>query len=81
VIEQFVLPNPQLRGLYHLSAEPISKHDLLVLIRDTYGKQIDIIPDDSLVIDRSLNSSRFRETTGFEPKSWPNMIQAMHDFG
>lgn len=81
VIEQFVLPNPQLRGLYHLSAEPVSKHDLLVLVRNIYGKQIDIIPDDSLVIDRSLNSSRFREATGFAPKAWPEMIQAMHDFG
>jgi len=81
VIEQFVLPNPGLRGLYHLSAESISKHDLLVLVRDIYGKQIDIIPDDSLVIDRSLNSSRFRDATGFAPKSWPEMIQAMHDFG
>lgn len=81
VIEQFVLPNPQLRGLYQLSAEPVSKHDLLVLVRNTYGKQIDIIPDDSLVIDRSLNSSRFRQATGFAPKTWPEMVQAMHDFG
>lgn len=81
VIEQFVLPNPGLRGLYHLSADPISKHDLLVLVRDIYGKQIDIIPDDSLVIDRSLNSSRFRAATGFVPKTWPEMIHDMHDFG
>ena len=81
VIEQYVLHNLHLRGIYHLSAEPISKHDLLVLVRNIYGNQIDIIPDDSLVIDRSLNSSRFREATGFVPKSWPEMIQAMHDFG
>lgn len=81
VIEQFVLPNSGLRGLYHLSAESISKHDLLVLVRDIYGMQIDIIPDDSLVIDRSLNSSRFRGATGFAPKTWPEMIHAMHDFG
>lgn len=81
VIEQFVLPNPWLSGLYHLSAEPISKHDLLVLVRNIYGKQIDIIPDGSLVVDRSLNSSRFREATNFVPKSWQEMVQAMHDFG
>jgi len=81
VIDQFVLPNPHMRGLYHLSAEPISKLDLLELIRIIYGKEIDIIPNDKLVIDRSLNSSRFREATGFVPKSWPEMIHAMHDFG
>ena len=81
VIDQFVLPYPHLRGLYHLSAEPISKLDLLELVRIIYGKEIDIIPNDKLVIDRSLNSSRFREATGFVPKSWPAMIHAMHDFG
>jgi len=81
VIEQYVMLNPNLQGLYHLSADPISKHDLLVLIRDIYGKQIEIIPDDSVLIDRSLNSSRFRKATGFAPKTWPEMIQAMHDFG
>lgn len=81
VIEQFVLPNPHLRGLYHLSAEAISKHDLLLLVRDIYGKKVDIIPDDSLVIDRSLDSTRFREATGFAPKPWPELVQAMYDFG
>lgn len=81
VIEDFILPNAKLYGLYNLSAEPISKHELLVLIRDIYGMKINIIPDDSLVIDRSLNSSRFRDATGFVPKSWPEMILAMRDFG
>ena len=81
VIEQFILPNPQLCGVYHLSADPISKHDLLGLVRDIYAKRIDIISDDSLVIDRSLNSSRFREATGFSPSSWLEMIKAMYDFG
>jgi dTDP-4-dehydrorhamnose reductase len=81
VIEEYVLPHPELRGVYHLSANPISKHDLLSMVKDVYGKQIEIIPDDSLVIDRSLDSSRFCHTTGFASKPWPDLVKAMHDFG
>lgn len=81
VVHEHVLPNTDLCGLYHLSVDPISKLDLLRLVADVYGKSIAIIPDDDLFIDRSLDSSRFRVATGFSPKPWPDLIQAMHDFG
>ena len=81
VIKEHVLPHPELHGVYHLSVDPISKHDLLSMVKDVYGKKIEIIPDDSLVIDRSLDSTRFREATGFVPKPWSELVQAMHDFG
>ena len=81
VVHEHVLPNSDLCGLYHLSVDPISKFDLLSLIAGVYGKSIEIIPDDDLVIDRSLDSSRFRTATGFSAKPWPELVQAMHDFG
>lgn len=81
VIRNYVLPHPELHGVYHLSADPISKYDLLNRIAQVYGKQIEIVPDDSLVIDRSLDSSHFRAATGYVPKSWDEMIAAMHGFG
>lgn len=81
VIRDYVIPNPELSGLYHLSAAPINKFDLLTLLARSYGKSIDIYEDEKLVIDRSLNSARFRQATGYEPKSWPELISLMHDFG
>jgi dTDP-4-dehydrorhamnose reductase len=81
VIRDHVLPDPALRGLYHVSAAPIAKYDLLRLVSQEYGKQIEIVPDDRLVIDRSLDSSRFRETTGYAPPSWPELVRSMHAFG
>lgn len=81
VIRDHVLPNPGLRGLYHLSASPINKYDLLRLVAQEYGKRIDIQPDDSVVIDRSLDSTRFRQATGFEPPSWAQLIKTMRQFG
>ncbi len=80
VIRDFVIPNDELRGVYHLSAEPISKFDLLHLVAREYSKDIDITLDSEYIIDRSLDSSRFRDLTGFRPKSWPDLIKAMHDF-
>lgn len=81
VIRDQVLPRPELHGLYHVSADPIDKHTLLCLVRDAYDKAVDITPDDRLVIDRSLDSTRFRQATGFTPKPWPALVQAMRDFG
>lgn len=78
VVKEYVIPNPNLSGLFHLSVDPINKYDLLNLVASTYGKSINIIPDDKLVIDRSLNSDRFRIATGFSPKPWSKLIKDMH---
>lgn len=80
VIRDHVIPRPALRGLYHVSAAPIAKFDLLHLVAARYGKTIDIEPDDRVAIDRSLDSSRFRTETGYAPPAWPELVQAMHDF-
>ena len=81
VIMDYILTHPELRGVYHVSADPISKFELLQKISHEYSKSIEIIPDDTLVIDRSLDSSRFRAATGFVPKSWDEMITTMREFG
>lgn len=81
VIRDFVLPDPSLAGLFHVSAQPISKYDLLRVVADVYEKAIEIAPDENVVIDRSLDSSRFRQATGYNPPAWPQLVRAMRDFG
>ena len=80
VIREFVIPRPDLSGLYHVSTSPISKFHLLRLIADVYGKAVDVIPDGHLVIDRSLDSTHFRSATGYRPPAWRELIEAMRDF-
>jgi dTDP-4-dehydrorhamnose reductase len=80
VIDKYVLDRPELHGLYHLSAEPIDKLSLLQLVAKAYGKEIEITEDRSLVIDRSLDSTRFRSATGYRPAPWPNLVRRMHEF-
>ncbi len=81
VIRDRVLPRPDLHGLYHVSAEPIAKYELLKLVAAAYGRNNSIAPDDKLVIDRSLDSTRFRQLTGYTPPAWPQLVQSMHEFG
>lgn len=78
VMKDFVVPHPQLNGLYHVAAEPIAKLDLLQLVAAQYGKSIEIRPDDLLVIDRSLDGSRFRKAVGYVAPAWPELIRRMH---
>ncbi len=66
--------HPQLNGLWHVGAAPIDKLTLLQRLRDAVGLDVEIEPDESLVIDRILNSSRFRAATGWAPPSWDTMI-------
>lgn len=80
IIRDFVIPNPLLHGLYHISADPINKYDLLKLVADVYGKSIEIEPDEIFTIDRSLNSERFRKATGFKPDNWPALVTRMREF-
>lgn len=79
VIHEFVLPRSELHGLYHVAAQPIAKLDLLRLIARTYQKEIEIVPDEALVIDRSLNGSRFELATGYRCPAWPELIATMHE--
>jgi dTDP-4-dehydrorhamnose reductase len=64
----------ELEGLWHLSAAPIAKHDLLVLLRDAFELDVEIEPDESVVVDRSLDSSSFRNATGWSTPSWHAMV-------
>ena len=80
VIKDYVVPRDDLRGLYHVSSDPINKYDLLSLVRDVYRHAVEVVEDEALILDRSLNSSRFRKVTGYVPDEWPLLIQGMNQF-
>jgi dTDP-4-dehydrorhamnose reductase len=77
VVRDVVIPRSVLHGLYQVGAAPIGKYELLKLIAGAYKKQVDIVLDDAFMIDRSLNSGRFHEATGYKAPDWSELIQAM----
>ena len=80
IIKDYLIDQEDIFGIFHLSSQPISKYELLKIISDVYSKEIDIMKDEELHIDRSLNSSLFKLNTGFTPDNWESMIESMHKF-
>jgi dTDP-4-dehydrorhamnose reductase len=81
IIRDHVLPSPDLQGLFHVSADAIAKHDLLALVRDAYRSDVELVADDGVRIDRSLDSAKFRARTGYVPPPWPALVAKMKAFG
>ena len=77
IISDLVENHKHLQGLYHVSSEPISKFDLLCLLKKFYEVPVEIEPFGDFEMDRSLDSTRFRKDTGFIPLGWEKMIQIM----
>jgi dTDP-4-dehydrorhamnose reductase len=88
IVEKLLVDYPKARGLYNVSSEPISKFDLLMLIKKKMDLDIEIIPDDNFFCDRSLDSSKFRKEFSYMPPSWEAMVDELanelkgrrHDF-
>ena len=79
ILLHYVLPRPELSGIYHVSSEPISKYDLLMLVKKSFGLSIDILPEEEPIVDRSLDSTRFRRATGYQPPTWRKMIDKLKE--
>lgn len=78
IVNDYFLPNSNLSGLYHVSSQPITKHNFLSLVSEIYEHEIKIIPHDKLVIDRSLNCKKFLNATGYRQKDWKQQIKEMY---
>lgn len=66
-----------LEGIWHVSSQATSKYDLLCLLNQKLNLNIEVLPDDQLKCNRSLNSQRFQETTGWSPPSWTEMVEQL----
>jgi dTDP-4-dehydrorhamnose reductase len=77
IIEKILVERPDASGIYHVSSNPTSKFDLLVLIKNKLQLPISVRPDGNFKCDRSLNSARFRHEFNYNPPSWENMIEEL----
>ena len=78
IMAQIITDHPDMQGVWHVASEPISKFELLSLVKQVYGLNIQIEPDETVVCDRSLNAERFRQATGFVSPSWSDMIEQIY---
>jgi len=73
IIANIIAREQKLCGLYHISSKPISKYQLLALIRKKMKLNIDIEEYPHYCCDRSLDSSLYQNNTGFKPPAWEDM--------
>lgn len=74
ILNHYILNNPLIAGLYHIAGLPINKYQLLNELAIHYGKEINIISDRSLAINRSLDSTQFSVLTSYQPPSLTGLI-------
>jgi len=79
IIGEIISDYPVLHGIRQIASEPVSKYDLLNLVKKTYGMTITLEPDETVVNDRSLNPSKFNKETTIKTPSWQRMISQMFD--
>ena len=74
---RLIADQPQLAGTWHVAGEKISKYDLLRRLADVYEHDVVIEPDDRVVIDRSLDDTRFRAATELPRPDWAEMLEEL----
>jgi dTDP-4-dehydrorhamnose reductase len=79
IIAGIIADRKDLKGVIHIASNPISKFDLLTLIRDRFGLNIEIEPSDEVDCNRSLDGELFRKLTGFETPAWGELVARMSD--
>lgn len=78
IIAKIIIEYPAMQGIWHVASEPISKFDLLSLVKKIYGLKIKINIDEQVVCDRSLNADRFKKLTGLVSPPWSDMLDHMY---
>ena len=77
VVGNIIEKSPNLSGLYQVVSQPISKYDLLGLIRNAYQLDIEIIPDEEFYCDRTMKGDKFYQATGYVCPSWPELVSEL----
>jgi dTDP-4-dehydrorhamnose reductase len=77
LVARIIEDQPMLSGLYQVTSPTISKFDLLCLLRDAFGIDMGIVPEDQFFCDRSMNGQKFVEATGYRCPEWPELVRQL----
>lgn len=79
IVNRLLLDHAELAGLFQIASVKVSKYELLMRMRETFGLEdrVEIEPSDELVCDRSLRGGRFLAATGITVPSWSEMLQEL----
>ena len=79
VIERILAKHRDLTGLFNVSSDPISKLEIINKLNSLLGLQMSVVSDESVHVDRSLNSEKLKLATGITAQSWDQMLAAFSE--
>ena len=77
LLPRIVREHPQLCGKYQIAGPTITKYDLLCQLREAFGLEVKVAPDETFHCDRTLQSDRFVQATGIRIPSWEKMLSEL----
>jgi dTDP-4-dehydrorhamnose reductase len=77
LVGRIIRDHPDLCGLFHVSSGTMSKHDLLQLLKRGYGLDLTVVPDETVVIDRSLDGRKLEAAIGYKSPPWEEMVEQL----
>ena len=80
ILKEIIIPNKNLKGIYHVSTYRISKFNLLILLSKIFNKKIKIEIDNNYFIDRTLLSDKFIVETGYKQKKYTTQLKELYLF-
>lgn len=66
-----------LTGLIQISSDPISKYELLKQLNEISQNNCKLLIDDSYATNKSLNSEKYRQLTGYVSPCWKSMLEEL----
>jgi len=78
VVKKIIMNFPNLSGLYQLAPDkPISKYDLLLIAKETFNIDVEIIPDYENVHRPTLDASKLKRKINLTVPSWETMMREL----
>jgi len=75
ILDKIILSKKKLFGVYHLSSQPISKFNLLILFNARFKKSLNILRNNKICINRSLNSRKLNKAINYRSKNWKKLVK------
>ena len=66
-----------LAGVYHVAGATLTKLELVQAVSARLGLGIEVDPEDAVIVDRTLDGSRFVAATGLSVPSWESMLDQL----
>jgi dTDP-4-dehydrorhamnose reductase len=78
-VKKIIKNFPLLSGIYNVSSTPISKYELLLLFKQAFGINVEILKDDFYSSKKDLISSRFYTDIKEDIPTWEDLIVELND--